>query len=76
MEEEAAAKAEEEALLDLLRAELEAERARRAAAERAERQAAARAEMVAANEHQKRLKVRGPGRGCVGGPQQRRVAVA
>lgn len=59
MEEEAAAKAEEEALLDMLQAELEAERARRAAAERAARQAAARAEMVEANEHQKRIKVGG-----------------
>jgi hypothetical protein len=56
-EEEAARREEEEALLALLRAELEAERARVAAEERRRRQDDARREMVAANEHQKRLKV-------------------
>lgn len=60
-EEAARAKKEEEALLDLLRAELEAERARRAAEERRRRQEELRAEMIQSNEVQLRLKVRGRG---------------
>ena len=57
-EEAKAAREKEEALLDLLRAEMEVERSRRAAAERRRRQEAARREMVQANDCQRRLKAR------------------
>jgi septal ring factor EnvC (AmiA/AmiB activator) len=62
-EEEQARKEEEDALLDLLLAEMEAERARAAAQERRQRQEAARRDMAEANEGQKRFKV-GEGLEC------------
>ena len=74
-EEEDARREEEEALLDLLRAELEAERARRAAEERRRLQEASKAEMIAANEHQKRLKVGGWAGGCADRRKQRLTAL-
>ena len=78
-EEEAARREEEEALLSMLRAELEAERAQRAAAEEARRRQLLTSEAAEANQLQLRLKVGlgappgregrgGPGRGGGGAP--------